>query len=215
MTLPATFHQAEVAEAERFADQWVEQCLDEDWLGIGISMLHPNTGAIMMYRSVKLLFEGNIFYRPHILQAALNGFMPARKALGELVVEIRKEDWPDELGTFARACANPHFHWPSGKRGAKRLSHLYSDIAVVVLILQLAKRFPSIPTTGRSARQTCHSDIAAGAFSKYSDRTGRGKMTRGQVKKIWLRYKRYQIRGISDPKVLNIFNTLSGEKLGL
>jgi hypothetical protein len=228
MTLPAiSFHQAEVAEAERFADQWVEQELAADLLGVGISTLHQDAPSIIPCQMIKCLFVGNIFFRPHVLQAALNGFLPARMALGELVLEfpdcqqscgpgckyplycMHKQELPDELKTFAKACANPHFKWP-GQPGASRLTHAYSDIDAVRLLLVLSKRFPRIPTTSRSARVTCHCDIVAGAFTKHQDRIGRGKMSRGQVKQIWKRYKRYQIRGISDPQILNIFTMLSG-----
>jgi hypothetical protein len=208
--LPATFQQAEVAEVARVTDQLVWQCLTEDLLQIGAPMLDPNVGAIDWCRNIKLLFEDNPFYRPHILRAAFNGFTPAQMALRELVVEMCKEDWPNELEAFAVAWNNPRFHWPSGKRGAKRLSHLYFDIAVIMVLRELSKRFPNIPVTSRSARRVCLCDHLAGALNKHSARHGRGQMNRFQLKQIWKARKQYQIHGISDPKVLHIFNMLSG-----
>lgn len=210
MTLPTTFHQAEIAQAEWLAEQLVQQLLTKDLLQIGVPILSADVES----RMIKNLFQDVSFFRAEILQAALNGCWAARVALGELVQEVEESKQMSELKTFAKACANPHFKWPT-RPGGQRIAHIYSDVGVVMVVLELARRFPKVPTTGHSARQTNHCDIAAGAFSKYGDRTGLGKMTREKVKKIWLRYKKLRIRGISDTKVSGIFNTLPGAELGV
>jgi hypothetical protein len=208
MTLPATFHEVEIAQVRQLADQLVEQLLTEDLLGMGIPMLHPNAGQVSACRMYKSAFVENIFSRQTILQAALNGFAPARTALGELVVEIRKEDWPRELETFAVACANPYFD-SSARPGARKLSHALSDIAFVSVVSMLWKRFPNVPPTSQSGRRVCHCDIAADAFTKRKDRIGRGKMSRTQGMKIWQRAKKRKIHGINETNIVSIFSGLS------
>jgi hypothetical protein len=209
MTLPATLIEAEIAAARRDADQLVEQLLTEDLLHIGIPILRPDAGHVDACAKIKRLFERAACFRAEILRAALNGYMPARIALGELVQEVDEDKQASELKMFAKACANPHFRWP-GKSGAKRLAHVYSDIAMVMVLLELSKRFPNIRTTGHSARQTCHCDIVAEIFSKHRDRIGRGRVARGQVKQIWKRYKKLAIHRIRDPEIVNAFNRLPG-----
>lgn len=206
--VPALNVAAEIVQAERCADQLVEQLLNEDLLHIGIPILHPDAGQIDACAKIKGLFAGEACFRAEILSAALNGYMPARIALGELVQEIDENKWPSELTTYAKACANPNFNWPT-RPGPQRLTHLYSDIAAVMVILELSNRFPSIPTTSHSARQTCHCDLAAGAFNRHKDHIGR-LMNRGQVKQVWKRYKQLTIHKIRDSQILNEFNQLPG-----
>jgi hypothetical protein len=209
MTLPATFHEDDVAQARRTADQLVEQLLTEDLIGIGVPPLHPDAGSKDACAKIKRLFEGAPWFRTEVLRAALNGYMPARIALGELVQEVDEDKQPSELKTFAKACANPHHRWP-GMPGAKRFNHVYSDIGAVMVLLELSRRFPSIPIASHSGRRVCHCDIAAAVFSKNSDRIGRGRMTRMQMKQIWKRYKNLAIHQIRDQKIVNAFNRLPG-----
>ena len=207
-TLPATLIEAEIAQARRVADQFVEQLLTEDLLKIGIPLLHPDAGKVYACAMMRKLFEGAACFRAEVLKWALNGYVPARIALGELVQEVDEDKQPSELKTFAKTCANPHHRWPA-RPGAKRYANVYSDISVVMVLLELSWRFPSVPIAGHSGRHVCHCDIAADAFNKHKDRIGRGRMTRPQVQQIWKRYKRlaHQIR---DQRFINAFNRLPG-----
>src|SRR5262249_25783970 len=153
-------------EARRVADQFVEILLAEDLLHVGIPILHPDFGQRDASIKIKGLFEGTPWFRAELLQAAFNGYMPARIALGELVQEIDEDKQPSELKAFAKACANPHFRWP-GNRGAKGITHRWSDIAVVMVLLELSRRFPNIAIASHSGRRVCLCDVAAEAFSKH------------------------------------------------
>jgi hypothetical protein len=209
MTLPTTLIEVEVTQARLLADELVEQLLNEDVLGIGRPPLHPEAGQVDAIAKAKDLFKDAACFRATVLSAALNGYMPARIALGELVQEIDEDKWPSELKVFAKAAANPHYRWPEKPPGASRLAHVYSDIGTVMVLLVLTRRFPNIPTASDSGRRTCHCDIVAGAFSKHRDRIGRGRMTRGQLKQIWKRYKKLAIDQIGDPKIVSAFNRLA------
>jgi hypothetical protein len=200
--LPARLIEAEIAQARRRADYLVEVLLTEDVLQIGVPPLHPDAGRIDAGGKIKQLFQGAACFRAQILMAAMNGHQPARIALGELVQETKKEDWPPELETFAKASANPHHPWP-GKPGAKRFEHVYSDIGLVLVLIWLSRDFPNITTTSRSARRICHCDIVAGAFNKHRHRTGRGHMNRERVRKTW---KHYKSLTIGDSGIFNVFN---------
>ena len=187
----------------------VERLLTEDLLHIGIPILHPDFGQVDACIKIKRLFEGAACLRAEVLKAAMNGYKPAQDALGELVNEIDEDKWPSELKTYAKACANPHFRWPR-KPGAKGITQRYSDIAVVMLLLELSKRFPNISIASHSGRRVCHCDIVAETFSKHSDRIRRGRMTRPQVNQIWKRYKKLAIHQIRDRRIVNAFNRLPG-----
>jgi hypothetical protein len=150
------------------------------------------------------------------LNAAFNGYRPAQKALMELVVQKRKEDWPDELAVFAKACANERFHFASGKGGAKRLrqkggakrlTRLYSEIGFVAVVLRLAERFRNISIRASSGRTVCLLDVVADAFNKRG--IGRASWNRENGRKILKRWEKQKIYGIGDPKLLNVFNILS------
>jgi hypothetical protein len=187
-TLLPTFQEAEAALAERFADEWVEECLAGDWMQIGISMLHPDATDAMALQIIKGLFVNNVFARSRILGDALGGWVVAQDALRDLILEYkeRKEEPPPELETFNRALANRHFKLPKA-HGAQRAAHYLSDICAYALVGLLAKQFPSLKVTSRSARRVCHCDIVARVFTKHRDRIGRGTMTREQMQRIWFR----------------------------
>ena len=204
-TLPTTLIEAEIAQAGRVADELVRQLLTEDLLHIGIPLLHPDAGQVDARAKIKKLFEGAACFRAEILRAALNGHMPSRIALGELVQEVDEDKQPSELKAFAKACANPHHRWPA-RPGAKRSTNVYSDISLVMVLLELKNRFPNIPIASHSGRRVCHCDIAADAFNKHKDRIGRGRMNRGRVQKIWKRYKHLTIHRIGDSQFINAFN---------
>jgi hypothetical protein len=212
-----TLPEAEIAQARQLADQLVEILLTEDVLNIGTTLLNPDAGDITARDQCKCLFVNDPFSRQIVLNAALNGYMPARVALGELVQEIEETHHPSELKSFMKACSNPRFHWPSAKRGARRRSHVWSDGAFVLVVLTLWRRFPNVPPMSQSGRRVCHCDIAADAFTKRKDRIGRGKITRAHAIKIWQRAKKqnkHNIHKIGDQRFLNIFNKLSSDKLG-
>lgn len=204
-TLPATLITTEIAAARQCAEQLVEQLLDEDLLHIGVPTLHPDAGQVDACGKIKHLFQGAPCFRAEILTAALNGYLPARIALGELVQEIPEREWPSELATYAKASANPHHRWPQ-KPGSKRFANVYADIGVVMVLLELHKRFPSIPVSSQSGRRVCHADIVAEVFTRYRHRIGRGAMSRMRAMKLWNRYRTLTIRKMQDQKLLNVFN---------
>lgn len=205
MTLPATLLEAEIAQARQVADAFVGKLLDEDEVDIGRPPLQPDAGQHDAITKAKVLFTGAPCSRAAILSAALNGYVPARIALGELVQEIDEDKQPAELKVFAKACANPHHRWPA-RPAQKRVKNVWSDIGITMVVLELHNRFPNVPTVSGSGRHVCICDLVADALNRHRDRIGRGRMSRGRVMGIWKRYKHLAIHRIRDSRFINAFN---------
>ena len=191
MARPITFHQAEVAAAQAFADEWVEQCLHESWLhsiGIDCSMLDPHAAHVWLVQQVKSRFVHDIFARAQIVHEAEAGWVDAQVALGELIQEYseRKEDLPDHLRVYHLNLANPHYRLPAEPR-AQKADHVFRTSAFTALVALLHQRFRGLNVYGRSARRLSIIAIAARAFAKQHHRIGRGAMDYETGRKIWRR----------------------------
>jgi hypothetical protein len=198
MTLPATLVEAEAKLAEQYARDWVVRCSREDWLGIGIPVVHATGEHVfaLLRRFLKHLAMSNACRMVEIIHDARNGCPHSREAMRELIVELknRRHQLPLALDAFCQELVlelHPRLQ-PIRSRGRMMADQYLQDIAIVLLVLDLILRFPSLKPTGRSARWPSASRIAAAAFSQAKIRV----LTPKAVEAIWARY----LPAIGEPK---------------
>jgi hypothetical protein len=205
MTLPATLVEAEAELARRYAREWLEKCRAEDWLHIGISMVHPNAGHVHLRQILKFLAISPIdpFKIYETIDWARAGWDDADIAMRELGVELenRGEQVPVALKAYRNELLNPHRQtWPRA-HGSQKATYILQDIVITVLVEHLSIHFPTLPFFGRSPRKSSICGIVARVFTEA--RLGRVLSGDG-VRKIWKRLG-------DDPRN---FKGLPLEKLG-
>jgi hypothetical protein len=205
MTLPATLLEAEARLAAQYAREYLERCRAEDWLDIGISVIHPDAGHIHLRQILKFLAMSPIdpFKIYEIIDWARAGWEDADIAMRELGVELdnRGEQVPVALRAYRNELLSPYRQtWPRA-HGAQKATYILQDIAITVLIERLIIHFPTLALFGRSPRKASICGIVAGVFTEA--KLGRS-LTGDGVRKIWKRLG-------DDPRN---FKGLPLEKLG-
>jgi hypothetical protein len=198
MILPTTLGEAEAKLAERYARDWVVRCSTEDLLEIGIPVVHATSEHVfaLLRQFLKHWAMADGCQMVRIIHEARNGCAHSREAMRELIVELRnrRQELPLALDAFCQELVlelHPPLH-PIRSRGRAVEDQFLQDIAIVLLVLNLILRFPSLKPTGRSARRPSASRIAAAAFSQAKIRSLEPKTVEG----IWARY----LPAIGEPK---------------
>src|SRR5258708_6218663 len=132
--LPTTWIEAEAAQ---FAREWVAKCVAEDWLHIGLSMLHPEAGHVQLRQILKLLAASHPFELASIIADARGGWRDADRALRELTAEILDGggDLPAQLRAYTIEQLRPDAI--AAPPGPQRASHVLQDLGMVVLVMEL------------------------------------------------------------------------------
>jgi hypothetical protein len=194
--------------ATRVGREWLDQCRTEDWLHIGISMVHPDAGHIHTRQILKYLAMSPIdpFKIYEIIDWARAGWETAKLAMLELGVELENSGVPVPvaLKAYRNELSNPYRQqWPRA-HGSQKETHFLQDIAIAVLVEKLSLQFPTLPFFSRSPRKPSICGIVATVFTEA--RLGR-ILTADGVRKIWKRL----LPAFGDPKY---FKRLPLEKLG-
>jgi hypothetical protein len=175
MTLPATLIEAEARAYARF---WIRRysalsCWHNiPFLRLPCPILDPDAGHIWMQNYLKQSAMAHPFSATEIIALARAGWKDADIAISQLAAEHldRGEPPPAQVAAYAIEKLHPN---SGGLRGRDRGDHVFQDIAMAFLVVDLVERFPIKPT-GRSARRPSACKIAADAFSERTAFHGRG-----------------------------------------
>jgi hypothetical protein len=194
-SLPVTLVEAEAAQ---FARDWIRKIAAANWrddpvLRLGCSILDPKAGHIWVRNFLKRSVMAHPFNATDIIAAARAGWEDADIALRELIAEHldRDEQPPAQVAAYGIELLHPN---RARLRGRQHADHVFQDIAIAGLILELVERFPLKPT-GRSGRRPSASRIVAAAFSEARIRN----LTAKAVEAIWARY----LPAIGMPRFFN------------
>jgi hypothetical protein len=179
--LPATLE----TDAQQYAHDWIVQRLQGDFWELGAAPMDQQAGHALVRRLFKHYAASDKQPMLIVLELAYAGIEDARLALVELILEYSAAHLPTPalLEEFHTRLLTGRM--PAKVRGQSKASHVLQDLAIAVLIGELAARFGLQPTHHRLARrQRSACGVAAQELGKLRVRT----TTEANLAKIWARY---------------------------
>jgi hypothetical protein len=182
MMLPATYDDANAAEALAFAGGWIAGAREPGGL------FHSDAESVYCRAAMKEWALAHPFCADEIVYFAENGSEPAHLALIEIIAE--KKDRNEPLGAVFGAYDirrdNPLRARPRpNPRGPTEADNFVRDVAISLLVVELKDRFNVPPTQNPATGRPSASSVAALALVESGVVE---KMTFKGVEKIWKRY---------------------------
>jgi hypothetical protein len=154
----------QVAEAQAYARQRLEELKDKHLPGAGLPILHPDAGEIFARQCIRLKAFSGALGMLFVIELARAGYDEADLALRELAIELMhiKQCPPMLEGYAMEALKTPYRR----KRGRRKSTNLLQDIMLTALIADLIQKFGLHATRKAETHRDSACDILAAAVSK-------------------------------------------------
>jgi hypothetical protein len=160
--LPVTLIEA---EALKYARDWIARMQQGDFLDLGLSPLHKETGHAFFQRMIRKYALSGAEPMLAMIDLADAGLEDARQALIELIGEYLNDHRP--LPSFLADYNMRALTGRTAIRGKQKADNVIADIAIVVLVAELIEKFGLKARRGQLAkRQPSACSVVAMALSE-------------------------------------------------